>query len=169
MRIMPLESRSSSPRSLETYSFICIPKQSNGKFQPKIAQDLGCMPKLHFKLLTAGESVTLANGDIVHPFQVLEQAPPSQGFIFVFLPEESYLDSFLSEQNISNYQPFFSANIDSTKQVIHLIYHSVPLAVILNENYKRFMYQFGLNVKHVIDCYESNDEVLGKVKGYNYS
>ena len=31
------------------------------------------------------------------------------------------------------------------------------------------MYNFGLNVRHIIDCVEANDEVIARVKGYNYS
>ena len=47
-----------------------------------------------------------------------------------------------------------------------LIYHSVPLACLLNDKYRRFMLKFGSNVKHIIDCHETNDEVISKTKGH---
>jgi hypothetical protein len=47
-----------------------------------------------------------------------------------------------------------------------LIYHSVPLKVALDYKYKQFMLNFGANVKHILDCQESNDEVMSRVKGY---
>ena len=59
LKVIPVESKSLIERSIESYSFICIPKQGPGKFQPKIAQDLGCLPKTHFRILQDGQSVTL--------------------------------------------------------------------------------------------------------------
>ncbi len=48
-----------------------------------------------------------------------------------------------------------------------LIYHSVPLKAILHPEYKRFMLSFGAKVKHIIDCKESNDEAIARVKSFN--
>jgi hypothetical protein len=31
------------------------------------------------------------------------------------------------------------------------------------------MYQFGSNVKHIIDCHETNDEIIGRTKAYALS
>jgi phenylalanine-4-hydroxylase len=45
-----------------------------------------------------------------------------------------------------------------------IIYHSVPLAVILNPKYRDFMYRFGKNTKHIIDCHEANEEVIARFK-----
>ena len=75
--------------------------------------ELGCVAKLnHFKTLTEGQPVTLENGNIVHPFQVMEAPEPSQAMIFVFLPNEKYLDSFLSEDKVREFEAFSDANTD---------------------------------------------------------
>ena len=51
--IYPMESVSEkSGRSC--FSFICVPNQARAKLLPKKATELGCNPKLHFKILTAG-------------------------------------------------------------------------------------------------------------------
>jgi hypothetical protein len=47
---------------------------------------------------------------------------------------------------------------------VNLIYHSVPLKVLLNQQYKDFMFKFGPNVRHIIDCHETNEEVIAKFK-----
>jgi hypothetical protein len=52
---------------------------------------------------------------------------------------------------------------------MHLIYHSVPLKVLLNPRYRDFMYGFGPNVKHVIDCHETNEEVIARFKSQQLS
>lgn len=44
---------------------------------PKKAIELGLDPKVHFRILTAGGTVTLPNGDIVYPFQVIDNPLPS--------------------------------------------------------------------------------------------
>jgi len=73
------------------YSYIGLPAQGKAKFLPKNAKDLGCDPKKHNKLLYEGQSVTLDDGTVVTPGQVTEPAEPSQAFILVFLPDETYI------------------------------------------------------------------------------
>lgn len=52
---------------------------------------------------------------------------------------------------------------------MHLIYHSVPLKVLLDPRYKDFMMRFGANVRHVIDCHETNEEVIARFKSQQLS
>jgi len=47
--------------------------------------------------LTDGNTVTLADGSIVTPDMVSDKSIPAQGFVIVFLPNESYVESFLAE------------------------------------------------------------------------
>jgi len=47
---------------------------------------------------------------------------------------------------------------------MHLMYYSILLEVLLNLRYRGFMYSFGLNVKHMIDRRETNEEVTAKFK-----
>jgi hypothetical protein len=42
--------------------------------------------------------VTLENGNVIEPSQVMESAPPSQGMIFIFLPSIEYLEGFLDKE-----------------------------------------------------------------------
>ena len=70
--------------------------QGPDKFNPKAATQLGCSPKIHFKLLTAGQSVTLEDGTVVTTQMVTEKAPPAEALELVFLPDLDYVESFLS-------------------------------------------------------------------------
>eukprot|EP00347_Sterkiella_histriomuscorum_P018145 403346620 len=166
LKIIPVRVFSVDQQEVDCYSFICIPKQPPGKFQPKKAIELGLDPRFHFKILTSGQPVTLQNGDIIYPFQVIDNPLPSQSVIFVFIPNVNYLESFLSEENKALFSPFFEENIDSSKNQMHLIYHSIPFEVLMNQNYRNFMAQFGSNIQHVIDCESCNDEIIAKTKGY---
>ncbi|CDW79345.1 zinc phosphodiesterase elac [Stylonychia lemnae] len=169
LKVIPIKVYSSDHTELESYSFICVPKQNRGKFLPKKAIELGADPKFHFKILNEGNTVTLADGSIIYPYQCTDNPLPSQSFIFVFIPNKNYLESFLSPENKQLFEQFYFENIDQKCNQIHLIYHSVAFEVLMNKDYRDFMRQFGLNVKHVVDCEEVNDEVQMKVKGYQLS
>ena len=116
----------------ELLSFICRPKQGWGKFMPKKAIELGCKPGVHFRLLTEGKEVTLDNGTVIKPSEVLEVTPPSESFIVNYVPDESFVDSVISNKD---YLPYFEANItEDTK--LALIYHSVEsINVLKNQQY----------------------------------
>lgn len=66
--ITPIELTSDSPSEKSCYSYIGVPVQDRGKFLPNKAKALKCTPNAHYKLLTDGNSVTLEDGTIVHPF-----------------------------------------------------------------------------------------------------
>lgn len=106
--------------------------------------------------------MTLEDGSIVHPFQVMENPLPSQAMIFMFMPTDQYLDGLL--EKMEEFEAYYPANLDNQKTEMHLIYHSIPLKVLLNERYKEFMLRFGGNVRHIIDCHETNEEVIARFK-----
>ena len=47
-------------------------------------------------------------------------------------------------------------NIDKAQQNLSTVYHSVPKSVMMNEKYLEAMSKFGPQVKHILDCPESN-------------
>jgi ribonuclease Z len=129
-------------------SFICIPSQKRGKFIPKMAAQLGCNPKKHFKKLVDGESITLDDGTEVTPDQVMEKPLPSECFIINFVPDESFVDSVVSNPK---YEAYFESNIDKNLK-INMVYHSTNSSSVLeNKEYIAFMKKFSSDVNHVID------------------
>lgn len=105
-------------------SFIGVPTQKRGKLIPKEAIKLGCVPKTHFRDLTQGKSVTLENGTVVTPEQVMDKVQPSEVFIINFIPDQSYVD--FSDETFkvftSKYEDYFAENISDDKKV-SVIYH----------------------------------------------
>lgn len=94
MKVWPIELNNGS-RSL--YSYLCQPNQGRGSFLPKKAKEIkGLVPKLHYKQLTEGQSVTLEDGTVVQPNQVCEEPAPSQCFLFVFIDDESFKESMVN-------------------------------------------------------------------------
>lgn len=74
------------------YSYLCVPAPPNREFLPKAAKSIkGLVPKEHYKLLTDGKSVTLADGSVVTPEMVTAPPKPAQCLAFVFFPEAGYL------------------------------------------------------------------------------
>jgi ribonuclease Z len=62
---------------------------------PKKAKAIkGLVPKLHYKLLTDGQSVTLEDGTVVTPEMVCDPPQPAQCFAFIFMPDDSFLQNF---------------------------------------------------------------------------
>jgi len=150
----------------EILSYICIPSRKRGKFLPKEAKKLGCNPKAHFKNLANGIEVTLDDGTLIKPEQVMEASLPSEAFIINFFPDESYMDAVVSNPK---YEQFFIENI-SPNAKIAVMYHSTKcLEIFKNEKYLDFMRKFGPNVNHVIDCKALNTEVLTKWKAMTLS
>ena len=126
LTIIPVRSLSSN-RNDECLSFIGIPAQAKPKFLPKIAKELGCDPRLHFRELSNFKTVTLPNGNVVRPEQVMDDLLPSQAFILVFLPSEDFVTSFIND-NQELFQNFYD-NRHSTFET-SIIYHSVPMSCI---------------------------------------
>lgn len=53
------------------------------------------------------EAVTLDNGTVVEPSQVLGKPEKSQCFAFIFLPNDSYLDDVLANFDNTAFADFF--------------------------------------------------------------
>jgi hypothetical protein len=84
---------------------------------------------------------------------VLSSSDPAESFVIVFLPHESYINSFIADnQNLLKMvQEENSKNIRTS-----VIYHSMPISVIRNPIYRQeFMLKFGEHVQHILDCPET--------------
>ena len=79
------------------FSYFGVPEMALAKLLPQKAKELGCDPRKHYGLLKNGQSVTLDDGTVIKPQMVTEKQIPSSAFAVVFLPDESYIESFLKE------------------------------------------------------------------------
>ena len=78
-------------------------------------------------MLTEGKEVTLENGNIIKPSEVLEETPPSESFIVNYVPDESFVESVISNMD---YEPYFEGNISENTKLA-LIYHSIESINVL--------------------------------------
>jgi len=92
------------PTTPSTSSMCYIMKNypQRGKFNPKVAKELGVVPGKDFSALTKGESVTTPDGKVVTPDQVLAPGKEGSGFAIVELPDESYVGPLLSREEWSS-------------------------------------------------------------------
>lgn len=82
-----------------------------------------------FGKLTKGESVTLGDGTIVHPHQVIAPPTPGPRVLIVSCPSENFVQSLTSNQRMS--PSFLSTGLERDVCIIHFS----PLAVLRNAMY----------------------------------
>lgn len=155
-----------NPSSRECFSFLCVPKQGPRTFLPQKAKQIkGLVPKLHYKLLTDGQSVTLEDGRVVTPDDVCADPTPSQCVAFIFLPDSSFLDSLLTSFEQSSFGMVQQDKINKELHKVVTVYHSIPKHAMFDTRYLDLMAShFGPDVTHILDCPESNIPVLSKSK-----
>lgn len=82
-------------------SYIMKCHDRRGKFNAKVAKDLGIKPQ-DFKLLAAGEPVTTESGTVVTPDMVLGERQPGKGFAVADIGSRDFLDGFFERPEWSN-------------------------------------------------------------------
>jgi ribonuclease Z len=87
-----IPSASNLPSDLAT-SYIVRGHTQRGKFDPQKAKELGVTPGPAFRRLVAGESLEVADGQIVTPEMVVGPSRTSNGFAIFDLPTSSHLKS----------------------------------------------------------------------------
>ncbi|KAH9222821.1 hypothetical protein DL95DRAFT_380581 [Leptodontidium sp. 2 PMI_412] len=73
-----------------------------GKFNPKVAKDLGVTPGPDFRKLTGGESVTTSAGKVVTPDMVMAQGSDGGGFAVIELPDTSFVGPLIARPEWSS-------------------------------------------------------------------
>lgn len=76
-------------------SYIIKCHDRRGKFNAPAARALG-VPIPSYKLLTAGQSVTLESGKVITPDMVLGETQPGRGIIVADIESRDFLDSFMA-------------------------------------------------------------------------
>jgi ribonuclease Z len=97
-----IESLPPTTPATSSVSYIIKGHPQRGKFLPDVAKKLGVKPGPQFRALTTGESVTLADGTIVTPEQVLEPGKEGGGFAIIDLPSIEYVDAMINRQEWSS-------------------------------------------------------------------
>ena len=147
-------------------SYICIPKQKNASFNKNKAIELGIKPGPLFGVLQKGNSITLEDGRIIKPEDVLEKKLPSSSILILYIPDFEHMNMLIKDETINKYLNNNLGNnyVYQTTIIVHI---TPKFDMINNENYLKFMSLFGKDVQHIIECPEINQQFLyneGKIK-----
>jgi ribonuclease Z len=117
-----------------------------GKFNSELATKLGIVGADRGKL-AKGESVTLKDGRVVKPADLIP--PPTPGFVMIVVdcPSENYLDSLIANARWTDYH---SDSESTARFPVVSVLHMTPASVILTDKYKTWMNRFAPNVEHII-------------------
>jgi ribonuclease Z len=127
-------------------SYIISTHPIRGKFLLQKAKDLKIPPGPNFSKLVAGESITLEDGTVITPDQVMGEPKPGKGFAVLDLPSEEYIKSLLEEIE--------GQNRDIMKAIEVYIWILGP-GVAANKDLRSFM-EAQTHVKHVIASPDHN-------------
>ncbi|KAI0180211.1 hypothetical protein GGR52DRAFT_530257 [Hypoxylon sp. FL1284] len=118
--------------------------ERRGKFNPKVAQELG-VDRRDYKLLTDGKNAVGKDGMVVTPAMVLGESVPGTGFALLDLPDVSYIDSLVSRKEWSD---------DRLMEGIHVIFWNLGNGVKDDSRLQGFMQRLS-SVKHIVSSPDS--------------
>lgn len=128
------------PHSSTCYEVIINPIR--GKFKVQEAIKLGVPKGPLFAKLSKGEEITLENGTVIKPEQVLEKERTFGKILIIDIPNDSYLDSMFAH--------FKNFDVDN----LGCIYYFLSDEVSINDKLISFMELFNKNeentVKHIV-------------------
>ncbi|TPX37555.1 hypothetical protein SmJEL517_g00624 [Synchytrium microbalum] len=105
--------------AFESIAYICQGPSTKGKFYKDKAEALGALPGNQFGMLYNGISVTLDDGTVIRPDQVLDPDVPGSIFIVIDCPNASYVGSLTQNQA---FVPHFRVNAtNQVKVIIHML------------------------------------------------
>ncbi|XP_052068139.1 zinc phosphodiesterase ELAC protein 2-like [Mytilus californianus] len=151
----PKDQESSSPLSQQllsfytplsdpdcTYAYIIKPNPKNQVVNYQKCIDLGINDVSLVKQLRDGENVTLSDGRIMCPDDVLTEKEIARPIIIVECPNEDYLYSLLKSEKLSECQ---GDNDNSAELVVHMSSYDM----VNNPQYQQFIQRFPSSTVHM--------------------
>jgi len=123
--------------------YVCKIKDIPGKFDPQKASALGIPRGPLFGKLTKGEEVTLPDGRVIAPGQVILPPTPGPIVMIVCCPDVSYIASLISESGLSS--KYLNPSMERNLCIIHFS----TLSVLSDQRYSSWMASFGGNATHI--------------------
>ncbi len=115
-----IEENEVSPSSKAALAYLCRLHPKQGTLMAEKCVECGVPPGPLYGKLKAGMDVTLPNGKVVLASDVRTPDDPGPTFLVVECPNESYLENFVIEPQLTRLQKRNGASeLDSPKVVIH--------------------------------------------------
>lgn len=144
--------------------WILTGKPMRGKFDVRRAKELGCEIK-HFKTLCSFNPVTLDNGTVIQPEQVLGSTRHFEPILFLEIPSEDYLhDAFTHDWNAE----LKSMGGSQYGAVYHFLGNSMDRPLD-NPEYVKFIQSFGKTTVHFISHRQYVPDTINYETSYNTS
>lgn len=125
-------------------AFICKLQERAGTLDFKKCVEKGVTPGPLLGRLKNGFDVTLPDGSIVNAEEVRGPASPGSVFIFIDIPDESYLKSLISCDKFKPYQKYAERDDDSALIVVHFCSETIKE----NPLYMSWMEEFSASTNH---------------------
>ncbi|GFS03789.1 zinc phosphodiesterase ELAC protein 2 [Elysia marginata] len=133
------------PETSVAYAYICQPKPALGKINVEKCLDAGITIGPMVGKLQRGETVTLENGTVVRPEQVLDAVcTERRPFLIIECPSLSFMPSLSANSDIS--PRMTSSGEDSFALVVHMSSEKV----FRSEEYQEWMSRFSGTTKHLV-------------------
>ncbi|KAI8388141.1 beta-lactamase-like protein [Radiomyces spectabilis] len=129
-------------------SYICRGPELPGKFNKQAALDLGVKPGPDYGKLHKGIPVTLADGRVIKPEQVVSPAAPGHLFLVIDCPSVDYIESLTTSSMFKEYQ-----TTDESSRP-NLIIHLLGKQVLEDERYRAWMNKFSPKTDHIVGSEE---------------
>lgn len=120
-------------------SYICDIKGPRGKFNVEKAKAMGLGPGREYSRLTSGESVTLQDGTVIRPEDVVEPALKGSTIAIIDCSSKAFLKSLIE-----------SKDFDFANREYELAIHLTPADVMEEQDYISWMQMFGSQTEHII-------------------
>ncbi|KAK2945896.1 putative Zinc phosphodiesterase ELAC protein 2 [Blattamonas nauphoetae] len=161
LSIKPVSS-DKTPVPRQAICYFIDPAPKPGPFSVKRVQAMGVTDKRMYGTLQKGNPVTLPDGRVIQPEDVMDPAQPISAVLVVDCPHESFIPSLHSTFDLSNPTSFLSERFqaDPLRQSLEMEYvivHFTPTSVFLSPQYQQWMWSLSTSsqtakcsVQHVV-------------------
>ncbi|XP_050393712.1 zinc phosphodiesterase ELAC protein 2 isoform X2 [Patella vulgata] len=127
--------------------YILTPKACKRSLLLDKCVEAGVTPGPLFSRLQKGESITLENGNVVHPDDVLKPHEAQKAIIIVECVSSEFLPSLMSRKEFGRYTDDKDRTDDDTAE---LVIHLTPVEVLQSSQYQQWIKSFGESTQHII-------------------
>ncbi|XP_022651975.1 zinc phosphodiesterase ELAC protein 2-like isoform X2 [Varroa destructor] len=146
-------------------SYICKPIWKPAKISLELCVELGIPPGPHLAQLKAGHEITLPDGRIVKPSDVVQPSALFTTFVILECPTEDYIDSFLEAEE---FKPYDLEEGALEQDIKNLIVHITPKNVFESAKYKLFLQRFSPKAVHLQLCAENSHDLSAQAHRAQY-
>ncbi|KAJ3451062.1 zinc phosphodiesterase elac protein [Anaeramoeba flamelloides] len=121
-------------------------KELKGKFNIVKAKKLGVKKNEQFAQLSKGKPITLQNGEIIKPEDVISPNI-NISFLIIDIPNKSFLNSLIHSDEFNDYQ--LTKNNNTQKKQLYTIFYWINDEILSDKRFQNWVIKFGPQTQHV--------------------